>query len=175
MRFAGVFQATKGTGSVMSKAQRTILAVIIAPIAAPLVFMLCGIGLSILEGSPLITTSEPFQELFLGFAAISMISLPASYIAMLLLGTPTILLLKKYDNLRLSCLVVTSALEGIIVIFLFFGFFSGFSISSLFAHSVILTRIVIGAAMAIGVAVTFWYLSGYNYRFYGTSVQQGRR
>lgn len=154
----------------MPKTQRIILSFIIAPLAAPFVFLLCGIVVSILEGSPLTTTSEPIEELLLGLAGVSIIVLPVSYIAMLALGIPTILTLQKYGKLSLLWLVIVAALEGIIAISLFFGFFSSFSLSSLFGDNVILMRTIIGAAMAIGVAVTFWYVSGHNHRFHGTSA-----
>jgi len=152
----------------MPKTRRTILSFIIAPLAAPFVFLLCGMVVSILEGAPLTTTSKPIEELFLGLAGVSVIVLPVSYIAMLALGIPTILTLLKYEKLSLLWLVIVAALEGIIVIYVFFGFFSGLSLSSMFGDNVILMRSIIGAATAIGVAVTFWYVSGHNHRFRGT-------
>jgi hypothetical protein len=159
----------------MPKRGRTTLAFLVAPVMAPIVFMLSGILFSFVQGTGLTTTTEPAKELFAWVVLVSIFSLPVSYVAMLAFGVPTIIVLEKLGRLSLFWLVVASAIEGVIVIFVFFWVDSGFSLSHLFAERTLLPRVVTGSTMAIGVAVAFWYISGHNHLFHGAASLTRRR
>jgi hypothetical protein len=146
----------------MPKPIRPILAFLVAPIMALVVFVLGGILFSLAEGTALITTAEPIKESFYWVVLVSIYVLPVSYVAMLVFGLPTIFFLKKLGHFSLFWLVIASAVEGIVVIFIFFGLDSGFSLKLLFAERTLLPRVVMGATMAIGAAVAFWCISRHN-------------
>ena len=136
---------------------------------APIVFSAFGILSALVEGRTLLSTYEPIKEILVGVGVASIFALPVSYISLLVLGIPSFVLLKKLGHLNLTWLIVIAAAQGIIVIFLFFGA-TGWT--PLFREGTSVLRGALGAAMAIGVAVAFWYISGHNKSFNSGAQKQ---
>ncbi len=78
--------------------------------------------------------------------------------ALLVFGIPSIFLLQKFHRLNLLWLVIVFATVGIVVIFLLAGAIR----IPIFDKATYIPRIVIGATVATGVAIAYWYISGHN-------------
>ena len=135
-----------------------------APVMAPLVAVMDAVLVTLATGAALTTSQEPIKEIFSWLIMVSIFALPVAYIALLVFGVPTIIFLEKLGHLSLLWLIVASALEGVVSIFVYFWADAGFSGSYLFSSETFLPRIFMGSTMAIGVAVAFWYISGFHKR-----------
>ena len=144
----------------MFKTRRAIVAFFVAPVMAPLVAVTDAVLVTLATGTTLTTSQEPVKELFFWLMMVSIFSLPVTYIALLVFGVPTIIVLDKLGRLSLFWLIVASAIEGVVSIFVYFWADAGFSWSYLHLPHTLLPRSVMGSTMAIGVAVAFWYMSG---------------
>jgi hypothetical protein len=136
----------------MFKPGRLLPAMLLAPLAAPLLFFVGALLFTPVEiSSP--RDIVPFLGVSFGLAA------PVSYVAVLVVGLPATLLLHRLGWLKLPVFLAAGAFLGAAVQSLFFLlFFSGSGLEVSAWH--VRNWLLLGAALGVGVAASFWFVGG---------------
>ena len=95
--------------------KRSLLAILIAPLVAPILYQL-GLLIFVYDAIPDINTF-----IFEAFMPLLVITLPASYAAMVFIGLPLIWFLKRNDIFSSTSLIICGATCGIIVMAYIYG------------------------------------------------------
>jgi hypothetical protein len=139
-------------------AARTILAFWVTPLVAPIMYTLSETFFAIASGTPVFSVGRFAVQV----AATSIYILPVSYLGLLVLGLPSLVLLEMFGRLNLPWLIVIAAFEGAIVAFLYLSVFLDFWWADAFQDGSAALFLGIGAAIATGMAIAFWFISGHH-------------
>ena len=152
-------------------AVRTIVAFWVSPLVAPVLYVLNETFFAIGSGAPILSLGEFASQV----AAASIYILPVSYLGLLMLGLPSLVLLDIFGRLRLRWLIVVAAVEGAIVAFLYLSAFLDFWWADAFKDGSAVLFLGIGAAIGSGMAIAFWFISGYHRDVRQEADAAGRR
>jgi hypothetical protein len=143
-----------------SKELREVIAAIVAPWAAPAVFALEGL---IKNGEAFSYNEGPW---------VVVVSILVSYIALFFVGVPLVLFLRHRRILSAPILVVTGAVSGGLVMYIFFIVFAlslGTPLALAFADGLAVARgFIVGAVLGGCVAFVFALIAGITWRSTGT-------
>ena len=132
----------------MSSRKKVVFATLAAPLAAPIAFFLVGIVFSIRE-------IDDLSDLYRSFVLVFLFALPLSYGAMIFLGIPYYLTLKKFERDNNIALVGGGVVLGATIFLAFISMMKGnFSYISSSPQNLALS-LFIGAASGALVAVCF--------------------
>jgi hypothetical protein len=127
----------------MTNRSRVLLAFLIAPLAAPVVFFVFSFVYAMLT-----STTGPHVGTFL-------LSTPVSYLATLLIGLPSVIMLRRVGYLSAPTLLLFGAVGGAGVQVLFFTVFFRYRNLEFESWNVISHWIILGTALGLSVAVSF--------------------
>ena len=135
------------------KQKRLTLALLVAPLAAPLIYF-CWV---VLRGR-----GEEFRllDLLFGFQVVLIFALPVSYISTIVLGLPSYMLLRRYNMLNMFTLTSVGLFFGFAVFYFFLQVLSGFQAAA-YAYSIeYYMWLGVGAMMGGSVAMAFGLIGG---------------
>jgi len=134
------------------------LAFWVSPLVAPILYTLVETFFAVSSGTPLLSVGEFVVQ----SAAVSIYILPVSYLGLLIFGLPSLVCLDMFGQLNLPWLVVVAAVEGAIVVFLYLSAFMDLFWADAFQDGSAALFLGTGAAIATGMAVAFWFISGHH-------------
>lgn len=133
----------------MTHRSRVLLAFVIAPLAAPVGFFV----FTVVYDAAVTGTTRLDVRTFL-------LSTPGSYLATLLIGLPSVIMLKRVGYLSASALLLFGVVGGAVVQVLFFAVFFGYRNLEFESWKFISRWIILGMALGLSVALSFCLIGG---------------
>lgn len=133
------------------------LGALVAPSAGPILYFL---GLLVLAPPPL---SGP-ADVLAGLYMVCLIGLPVAYVASLLLGVPTVLLLREFGVLHLEWTLIIGAVVGSLTLLWFHAWAFGVDFLVAEGPEEVARCAAIGASLGVGVGAVFCKICGITRR-----------